>query len=78
MFKIESGVPLKVTRGRKPTSFPLGEMQVGDSFLIPCEMTDPKVVGSWRRKLLAAKKRMEGGEWSTAADEGGLRVWRTA
>ena len=78
MFKIESGVPLKVTRGRKATEFPLHEMQVGDSFLIPCDLTDPKVVSSWRRKLLAAKKRMDGGEWATATDTGGLRVWRTA
>lgn len=79
VFKIESGVPLKSIRGRKPTEFPLSEMNVGDSFAIPCDVTDKKVIGSWRRKLLAAKKRLgEGaGEWVTAVDGSVLRVWRT-
>jgi hypothetical protein len=52
-------------------------MRVGDSFLIPCDTTDKKTVESWRRKLLVAKKRMEGGEWSTATVSDGIRVWRT-
>lgn len=59
MFKIESGIPLKVvSRGRAPTNtFPLDEMENGESFLIPCDVTDKKAVESWRRKFLNAKKR---------------------
>lgn len=79
-FSIESGVPFASNRGgrgRKPTAFPLHEMRVGDSFLIPCDTTDKKVVDSWRRKLLVAKKRMEGGKWATATVSNGIRVWRT-
>lgn len=80
MFKVESGVPVVANRGgrgRKPTAFPLHEMDIGDSFLITCDVNDKKVVDSWRRKLLVAKKRMDGGEWTTAKVSDGLRVWRT-
>lgn len=89
-FKIETGVPRtsvrEGSRGRKPTAFPFADMQVGDSFLISCDVAVKNVVNSWRRKLLVAKKRFnekyEGAPWefSTALrpDEKGLRVWRTA
>ncbi len=80
-FKIEAGVPMAaiVGRGRRPSvTFPLHQMDVGDSFLIPCNVKDKKEVDSWRRKLLAQKKRMDGGKWATAVVSGGLRVWRTA
>ena len=64
-------------------------MDVGVSFLIPCDVTSKKDVESWRRKLLVAKKRFaetleEGDErkFTTAVvnseEQGvGLRVWRT-
>jgi hypothetical protein len=79
-FEIEAGIPLAVNRGgrgRKPTAFPLHEMDVGESFLIPCDVTEKKTVDSWRRKLLVAKKRMDGGKWTTAIVSNGIRVWRT-
>ena len=92
MYKIESGVPFAVKRGgrgRKPSEFPFTDMEVGDSFLIPCDVTSKKEVESWRRKLLVAKKRfaetLEEGDdrkFTTAVvnseEQGvGLRVWRT-
>jgi hypothetical protein len=80
-FQVEAGIP-QVTnrggRGRKPTAFPLADMDIGDSFLIQCDPNDKKAVDSWRRKLLVAKKRIEGGEWTTAKVSDGIRVWRTA
>ena len=86
-FTIESGVEqLSSKRGRKPTDFPLDQMQPGQSFLIPCNAQEKKEVESWRRKLLVAKKRFiesyahenEGGEFkfTTAVVADGLRVWR--
>lgn len=93
MFKIESDVPYvsnRGGRGRKPTSFPFDNMDVGDSFLIPCDAQDKKVLDSWRRKLRVAKTRYnealladasQGGdeiELRTAVEKGGLRVWMTA
>jgi hypothetical protein len=81
-FVIESGVAtISGKRGRKPTEFPLDQMAVGDSFLIPLEdTTEKKSVESWRRKFLVAKKRFNEsfeGKFQTAVVEGGLRVWRT-
>ena len=86
-FTIENNVPMAGTRGgrgRKPTAFPFADMGVGQSFLIPCEMADKKIVDSWRRKLLVAKKRFNEQysdapwEFRTALVAGGLRVWRSA
>jgi hypothetical protein len=79
-FQIESGITMKITgRGRPPGAarFPLADMDVGHSFLIPCDVENKKEVDSWRRKLLAEKKRMDGGKWQTALTSEGLRVWRT-
>jgi len=81
-FQIESGVvPVYSKRGRKPTEFPLIQMGVGDSFLIPVEDTsNKKAVESWRRKVLIAKKRFNEtyeGKFQTYVVEEGLRVWRT-
>lgn len=93
MFKIESGIPRvinsggKLGRGRKPTSFPFENMQVGDSFLIPIEEGEdsPKKLDSWRRKLALSKKRFNEGfpnepawQFRSAVVPGGMRVWRTA
>lgn len=86
MFVIETDVaPIPSKRGRKPTEFPFAEMAVGTSFLIPCDVSEKKVVESWRRKLLVAKKRFaeqfegaEGAKFTTAVMADGLRVWRTA
>ena len=91
-FSIDSDVPVITgQRGRKPTEFPLDQMEAGQSFLIECDSTSKKVVESWRRKFLVAKKRFiatygEEFKFTTAvvaADEerglaAGLRIWRTA
>jgi hypothetical protein len=93
-FVIESGVaPVSNKRGRKSTEFPLGDMSVGDSFMIPTVPTMPedataeaiavaskKLLESWRRKVLIAKKAFCAefeGKYQTAVVDGGLRVWRT-
>lgn len=74
MFQVERGIPIPTTRGRKPTEFPLRDMDVSDSFLIEC---DAKMLGSWRRKLSGARRRYKlDSEFKSAAVEGGLRVWR--
>lgn len=79
MFQIETGVELpRPARGRKATEFPLLDMAVGQSFLIPFNTSDVKLVDSWRRKVAAAKKKVQGAEYRTATMSDGLRVWRTA
>ena len=81
-FTVESGIEMpKRARGRAPTKFPMQDMAVGDSFLIPCDTKDAKTLANWRRKFLVAKKaflKKFEGEFKTATVEGGVRVWRTA
>jgi len=81
-FTVESGVPIpKRTRGRAPTPFPMSNMQVGDSFLIECDVADKKTLSNWRRKFLMAKKVFLAsyeGAFQTATVGDGIRVWRTA
>ena len=44
-FQIERGIEMpKRARGRQPTKFPMADMAVGDSFLIPCDIKDPKTL----------------------------------
>ena len=81
-FTIERGIEMpKHARGRQPTKFPMNDMSVGDSFLIPCDTKDAKKLANWRRKFLVAKKsfltKFEG-EFKTATVSDGIRVWRTA
>ena len=81
-FTVESGIEMpKRARGRQPPKFPMSEMTVGDSFLIPCDTADKKALTNWRRKFLVAKqaflKKFEG-DFKTATVDGGIRVWRTA
>lgn len=81
-FSIENGIEMpKRARGRAPTKFPIADMAVGQSFLIPCDTADKKALTNWRRKFLVAKtaflKQFEG-EFKTATVDGGIRVWRTA
>lgn len=81
-FTVEAGVPIpKRARGRAPTPFPMGTMQIGDSFLIPCDINDKKALTNWRRKFLMAKKvflSQYEGAFQTATVSDGIRVWRTA
>jgi len=76
-FKIESDVPMpKLARGRvAATRFPLAEMEIGESFLIPCDVADKKTLDSWRRKVLAAKKRVKDAQFKTFTVADGLRVF---
>jgi hypothetical protein len=78
-FEIESDVPMVSNRrGRKAVEFPFGEMDVGDSFLVPCDVNAKNEINNWRRKIAIAKKAFGQGTFSTATVGDGIRVWRTA
>ena len=83
MFQVESGIPMPAHGGgRKPrVEFPLQQMEPGDSFLIQCEPSDKKVVDSWKRALVGARRRYDlmGGDvkFRSLLVKDGLRVWRT-
>ena len=85
MFTIESNVPVAaVPRGRKPSSFPLADMDIGQSFMVAIEGEGDeatKNLESWRRKLRIAIKTFTvayDAKFQMAKTVGGLRVWRVA
>jgi hypothetical protein len=53
-------------------------MDVGDSFLIECDVEAKNEINNWRRKIAIAKKAFGQGTFSTATMGDGIRVWRTA
>ena len=71
-FKIDKGVPMPKLRGgpgRNPI-YPLGDMEVGDSFLVPGEKRS-----SLRSAIQMYGKRY-GKRFSLRTVDGGQRVWR--
>ena len=84
MFTIEKGIPAPV-RG-SATNFPLTQMEIGDSFLVPVDFADqsPEAVTLAKRKvasLAAARQgvtKTTGSKFAVRRLENGVRVWRTA
>lgn len=76
-FTIEKGLPFPADDFQTPLAhrFPLADMDIGDSFLIPAER--------WRSNnnlqcnVYPAAKRL-GIKVKTKSVEGGVRVWRVA
>jgi hypothetical protein len=68
MYSIDKNIPLASKK-----AYPFDEMEVGDSFLIPC--TDPKKISLIRAQINNAKKRYPNKVISTRKEEDGLRVW---
>lgn len=74
-FQIEKGAPAPKPRVRY-TSYPFPDMQVGDSFVVPCSdaekrETQSRVVGAaWRWS------RRNGGKFTSRGVNGGVRIWR--
>ena len=69
-FKIEKGIPMP----HKKTLYPTHEMEVGDSFFVPC--SDEKKTRTQNRISNAYIKRHGAGKFSSRRVEGGVRVWR--
>lgn len=70
-IKIEKGV--EVPRNERGSKFPLDEMEVGDSFLVPSEMS-----ASIRNAVAYYRFRNGKGTLITKTyDDGSVRVWRT-
>lgn len=68
MIAIEKGVPLPPVKTRQP-KYPLAAMQVGDSFLLPPDMTGTKANIYSKASALGMKVTLR-------ATPEGLRVWR--
>ena len=76
-FTIESGIPMpKRAAGRNGSKYPLSQLDVGDSFLVP----EPVKAATLRSAVGAFLKRNpDFGKFAVRAEShGGHRVWRTA
>jgi len=77
MIKIDKNIPFP--NGKSDRKYPLIEMEVGDSFFIPCKEEDEKRIrasiytSARRNKLTTSHKR----KYTTRKVDGGLRTWRT-
>lgn len=85
MFTLESNVPIAAApRGRKATTFPLADMEIGQSFVMAIEgegKEATKNLESWRRKVRIAIKAFVAefdAKFQMAKTPDGLRVWRIA
>ena len=76
MYTIVKGIPLPGPSVGRPAAYPLKDMDVGDSFLIP--LTEGKKPSYVQSSVSHAAKGLEGKTFVTRTAEGGIRVWRTA
>lgn len=70
-FKIEKGIPAPAHK--RAHKYPLADMEVGDSFLIPDAKTSAEISSS-----ISYRKNRYGEQYVCRVVDGGLRVWRTA
>jgi|13_taG_2_1085334.scaffolds.fasta_scaffold01812_1 hypothetical protein len=73
---IEKNVPIP-QRTRLP-ELPFGDMEVGDSFLVPLQMQDSQSVASLRQRVSRYQRANDPKRFSTVKSEGGMRVFRIA
>lgn len=75
-IKIEKNIPPPFGGGR--TKYPFSEMQVGDSFFIPC--SDAAMRQTVNNLIVSAKgwssRNNNSAKFTARAVEGGARVWR--
>ena len=72
-MEIERGVPLTLRNRVTKYRFPLGEMEVGDSFFF-----EPKSDGflNSARSLISRYGKTFSRKFATRVVDGGIRVWR--
>ena len=73
LFAVEKGVPLPARKnGDRATKYPFMRMEVGDSFLIPCQGEECRKA----QMRVSGRKPTKGKKFTTRMVEGGIRVWR--
>jgi len=69
-------IPQNITSRQGRTKYPFRIMEVGDSFLIPCDKKDRKRVTSTISSTIARFKLELKHEYTRACVDGGVRIWR--
>jgi hypothetical protein len=76
-YVVDKDVPIPAARGAY-SKYPFGDVEVGDSFIVPPGDIDPRVVAN--RVQVAAKGfgRRNGMLFTTRSTSQGVRVWRVS
>ena len=81
MYKLEKEIDIpKIEKSHRSWRYPIDDMEIGDSFLVPWLDDKPEQVARRvRGSITAAKKRHPTWNFTVrlAYDEKGIRVWRT-
>lgn len=78
MLKIDKSVPLEANQSSSAGKYPLREMEVGDSFLLPLVDGSVAVTRSRVSGRAAQVGKDLGRKFVTRVVEGGVRVWRVS
>lgn len=70
MIEIDKGV--SIPAGKRGSKYPWENMEVGDSFFVPCEGKHKRSVGTYG----ASRGKRDGRKYRILALEGGVRIWR--
>lgn len=72
MLKIEKNLPAPASKIAR-NKYPFGQMEVGDSFLVPLE---GKYAFRIQSNMLSAARRYRPKRFATRSETDGVRVWR--
>lgn len=77
MYKVEKNIPTPIGS----SSYPFSEMELGDSFLVPFDETDPIEINKIRSRIWTGVRTFRananrGFNVKIRKVENGLRVWR--
>jgi hypothetical protein len=75
-MQIEAGVPIPSYTRPSKHRFPLGDMEIGDSFFVEWGRGDQAKFLATARSLISRFGRVYGMRFATRIQEGGFRVWR--
>lgn len=82
MYEIEKGIPIpnSIHGGGQPPKYPFEQMEIGDSFFIPCHIKDKKTVQSnvASARKVAPKMKFTTKYVDEIPGQTGIRVWRIA
>lgn len=75
-MKIDKDVPMPKAKAK--LKYPFNEMNVGDSFEVPCTKEESKAMQIKLASSSGMYGRKYGAKFTTRQSENGIRIWRTA
>lgn len=73
MFEIEKGIKIPEDGNRRNRKYPFREMDVGDSFFVPCTDEEYRKIQS---TIKSATRKITPNDFTVRKVENGVRCWR--